>query len=67
VNREFIKISNCISSCEKRVHFETCEKMIDFFHFKFCKKNKEEDLSKKLLSNLIRKLQSAKESFNIYN
>lgn len=67
MNKEFIKISKCISSCEKRVHFESCEKMIDFFHFKFCKKSKEKELAKKLFKNLIHKLHSAKQSFNIYN
>lgn len=63
MNKEFIKISNCISSCEKKVHFDSCEKMIYFFEFKFCKKNKKKDLAKKLLETLVNKLKSAKESF----
>jgi hypothetical protein len=67
MNEHFIKISKCISSSITKEQFDSCERLVEFFEYRFCKKNKSSSDAKKLLRNLIHKLCTSKVSCNIYN
>ena len=67
MNDHFIKISNCISSSVTREHFNSCERLLEGFEKRYCRKNEDEKTAKKLLKNLIHKLCTSKVSCNIYN
>jgi hypothetical protein len=67
MNEFYIKISKCIDSSLTKEHFNSCERMIEFFEFKYCAKPIDKIYSRKLLRNLIHKLCVAKDLCNIYN
>lgn len=67
ITKYYIKICICIDSCVTKEHFDSCERLLEFFEFKFCKKNSDIKYSKGLLKNLIHKLCVAKDICNIYN
>lgn len=64
MNEYYIKISKCINSSTTKEQLNSCEKLIEFFEFKFCKKYKDSKYAKNLLKNLINQLCIVKDIYN---
>jgi hypothetical protein len=67
INKFYVKICYCIDSSLTKEHFDCCERLIEFFEFKFCKNYSDSKYAKGLLKNLIHRLCVAKDLCNIYN